>query len=278
MIATLLLMFVGGIGLTQAVSDPHAVTLRWLRLGGIIAAALLGVGAIINAMTGVWRVQTGIETTLFALAAAACIIQLVTVQLAWRNTQRAAALLVFLFASAAATLAMVAQLHDALHAATQSSAAVLLDPTASPRLARAVCAAAASLSAGLLGGFLMTMLLGHAYLTAGNEMGQAPFRRLVIVMGIFLVARVVVGAGFGLVPYLRLDGAPVGSRLWNMTMITARYAVGLAVPLVFTWMTHDCVKRRANQSATGILYVAGLLVIMGEGIALALTGAIGGVF
>ena len=43
MIAVTLLMIVGGIGLSQAVSDPHQVTLRWLRLGGIIALSLLGV-------------------------------------------------------------------------------------------------------------------------------------------------------------------------------------------------------------------------------------------
>ena len=45
------------------------------------------------------------------------------------------------------------------------------------------------------------------------------------------------------------------------------YAVGLIVPAVFTYMTYDCVRRRANQSATGILYVATVLVIVGEGIA-----------
>jgi hypothetical protein len=58
-------------------------------------------------------------------------------------------------------------------------------------------------------------------------------------------------------------------------MITARYLVGIVVPGVFTYMIHDCVKRRANQSATGILYVAGVLVIIGEGAALALQSATG---
>jgi hypothetical protein len=43
-------------------------------------------------------------------------------------------------------------------------------------------------------------------------------------------------------------------------------------------MIHDCVRRRANQSATGILYVALIMVILGEGTALALLGATGFVF
>jgi hypothetical protein len=33
-------------------------------------------------------------------------------------------------------------------------------------------------------------------------------------------------------------------------------------------MAHDCIKRRATQSATGILYVAGVLIFIGEIIAL----------
>jgi hypothetical protein len=43
-----------------------------------------------------------------------------------------------------------------------------------------------------------------------------------------------------------------------------RWLVGLALPAVFVYMAHDCIKRRATQSATGILYVAGLLVFIGE--------------
>lgn len=34
MAVVMLMLIVGGIGLTQAVSDPNQVTLRWLRLGG----------------------------------------------------------------------------------------------------------------------------------------------------------------------------------------------------------------------------------------------------
>ena len=47
MVGVLLVMIVGGIGLAQAVSDPRQVTLRWLRLGGIIALCLLAVAWLV---------------------------------------------------------------------------------------------------------------------------------------------------------------------------------------------------------------------------------------
>ena len=40
------------------------------------------------------------------------------------------------------------------------------------------------------------------------------------------------------------------------------------MPGVFTYMAHDCVRRRSTQAATGILYVTGVLVFIGEIIAL----------
>jgi hypothetical protein len=123
----------------------------------------------------------------------------------------------------------------------------------------------------------MTMLLGHAFLTAGGEMTQAPFRRLVLLLGGLLIARLALSAAVGLWPYLNAESGGAG-RAWNVTFIAARFGVGLIVPLVFTYMVHDCVKRRANQSATGILYVASVLVVVGEGSALALFDATGWVF
>ena len=58
--------------------------------------------------------------------------------------------------------------------------------------------------------------------------------------------------------------------VWVGLAIVAGVALGLAVPGLFIYMIGDCVKRRANQSATGILYVTLVLVILGEGTALTL--------
>ncbi len=238
MIAAVLLMIVAGIGLTQAVSDPQQVTLRWLRLGGLVAVALLAAG---GTMTAISDAPTDrLLWISFGVMAVAAVAQLMLVQLGRRRAQRVCALLVFL--AAVSTTDPAAQLSYYL-------------------------------GAGLLGGLLMTMLLCHAYLTAGAEMTQRPFMRLVVMLMVLMGLRVLLSAVFGIWPYLQQEfDRP---QTWNTMMITARYLAGIVVPAAFLYMIRDCVKRRANQSATGILYVAGVLVIVGEGIALALFDSTG---
>ena len=121
----------------------------------------------------------------------------------------------------------------------------------------------------------MAMLLGHAYLTADGQMTQSPFKRVVLMLVILLGLRAAVSGVFGLWPFLTDEDAFYGrpSQMWPTVMVTARYLVGLVVPAIFTYMIYDCVKRRSNQSATGILYVATVLVLIGEGCALALMDA-----
>ena len=100
MITVILLVIVGGISLSQAVSDPHQVTLRWLRLGGIIAVALLAVAVTIAVLT-----ESKIQPTdwgLVALTATALAIQLTATQKAKHQIQRRAAGCGFLLASGAA--------------------------------------------------------------------------------------------------------------------------------------------------------------------------------
>ncbi len=50
--------------------------------------------------------------------------------------------------------------------------------------------------------------------------------------------------------------------------VITRWLVGLVIPGVFIYMAYDCIRRRATQSATGILYVTGILIFIGEIIAL----------
>jgi len=65
--------------------------------------------------------------------------------------------------------------------------------------------------------------------------------------------------------------------LWGVhgLMMLIRWLVGLVVPAVFIYMAHDCIRRRSTQAATGILYVAGVLVFIGEIVALHLVRATG---
>ncbi len=271
MLPVVLLMLVAGIGLSQAVSDPFSVTLRWLRLGGLIALGLLGVIAAVTLITGGYPADRGAITALAPAIPFA--LQLLLVQKAYRRCQRIAAAAGFVVAVAAAWMAVGAPANP-----SYSAMSALARPI--PAATTLGAAATLAIGSGLLGGFLMTMLLGHAYLTAGGEMTQAPFRRLVLMLGALLGARLLLSGTLGLWPFLHRPDTPTHgfTHVWDVAMITARYAVGLIVPAVFTYMAYDCVQRRSNQSATGILYVTLVLVIIGEGIALPLIRSTGLIF
>ena len=270
MVAMMLLMLVGGVGLTQAASDPKKVTLQWLRLGGLIATALVAVSVAIVVMT---RDEIPLTHVIMIATAVAlpCVTQLIAVQLGKRTIQRVASLFTFLVISALLVWFVWMQLAawelDMGFGEEEANMVKL------PRWVYLAVALTVPVSCGIVGGLLMTMLLGHAYLTAGSEMTQAPFMRLVMLIAILLIIRTALSVGFGLIPYLTpwdmSQNIPT-TRMWPVLMMRARYAVGIVVPGVFVYMIHDCVKRRSNQSATGILYVAGVLVLVGEGVALAL--------
>ena len=59
----------------------------------------------------------------------------------------------------------------------------------------------------------------------------------------------------------RLGQIVLLSRVGRGTLFQA---FGLLLPLVFSWMVIQCVKIESNQSATGILYAAVVLVLIGE--------------
>ena len=253
----MLLMLAGGIGLVQTASDPNAVTLRWLRLGGLIAVTLLVVAGVATmANEGVTQ-----HLGLIGICLVPYLIQLTTSQLDKRRLQRVAAGVGYVMC-AGVTAWLILMTLDRDPFAT--------DYQFHPMDLMAIILAA--LACGLVGGYVMTMLLGHAYLTADSEMTQSPFKRMVLLLAGLLLARAAVAVGFGLVPYLGAEQAAAG-RIWTAMMVTSRMLVGLVVPLIFTYMIYDCVKRRSNQSATGILYVATVLVLIGEGCALALMDA-----
>jgi uncharacterized membrane protein YgdD (TMEM256/DUF423 family) len=113
----------------------------------------------------------------------------------------------------------------------------------------------------------MDMLLGHAYLTA-SKMTIAPFRRLNLFVAAMLILRALL-AGAATV------AMPRDVWMRDGLFILTRWLVGLLVPAVFVYMAHDCIKRRSTQSATGILYVAGVLIFVGEIIALYLVRSTG---
>jgi hypothetical protein len=107
----------------------------------------------------------------------------------------------------------------------------------------------------------MDMLLGHAYLNAA-QMTMAPFLRL----NRSLAAVMLVHAILSVAGVFVLQSLHPQEMFWNLhgLYIGTRWLIGFIVPAVFVYMAHDCIKRRATQSATGILYVTGVLLFIGE--------------
>lgn len=264
----MLILLVGGIAMAQGISDPQQVTLRWLRLGGIIAVALLGVAAVVVPVSP----QNQWTWAGLGITAAFVIAQLMTVQKGWRKPQRLLALAGWISASVAAAVMILALAAQAPPLVDPAWVDLADNPPPAPAASLWQAVPAAMASAGLLGGSLMTMLLGHAYLTAGGEMTQKPLLRLVRALEVLLLVRLAMSLLFGLLPYTDVAQSGLASA-WPTALITVRVIVGLVVPAVLAYMIDDCVRRVANQSATGILYVACVLLILGEGSALALIGA-----
>jgi hypothetical protein len=255
MTETFLILLAAGVMLAAAASDPKEVTLQWLRLAGIIALSLAALGTFFFL-----RRETPAESTAFyhrlqlwlILAFMLAILgQLAFVQIAWRGVQRAFAFL----AVVVGVMSGSGLLHELM---LPRGTAVTFQPKAfSIGLQTIACFGVASMT-GLA---LMDMLLGHAYLTA-SRMTMQPFRRLNNALAVATVLRVLVAvAGVLVINALR----PV-DRLWGIhgLFIGTRYFVGFFVPAIFIYMAHDCIKRRSTQSATGILYVAGVLIFIGE--------------
>lgn len=264
---TFFILLAGGIMLAAAISNPAEVTLHWLRLAGIIALTMCGLAGVFyafgergvaNTSLLLRRVQIGlfVVTTLLVLA------QLGFVQMAWRRSQRLCAALAFIVA----VLAGGNVLHEMMVA---YETAVRFPPKALSMMLQTLACAGAAAMTGLV---LMDMLLGHAYLTAA-QMTMRPFARLNAGVAVMLGARA--AGAIGLV--LALNRWQPLEMLWNLhgLMMITRWLVGLAVPAVFVYMAHDCIKRHSTQAATGILYVAGVLIFIGEIVALHLVRATG---
>jgi len=259
---TFLILLAGGIMLAAAVASPAQVTLLWLRLCGILALVMAVVGLFFYFTRDahpaalaprIRQVQVGllIGTPLLILG------QLAFVQVAFRRTQRVIAAAAFVVA----VLAGANLLHEMM---IPAGTAVKYPPKVWAMLIQTVAVAGVGAMSGTA---LMDMLLGHAYLTA-SKMTIAPFRRLNLVVAAMLVIRAVL-AGAATI------AMPRDVWMREGLFILTRWLVGLLVPAVFIYMAHDCIKRRSTQSATGILYVAGVLIFIGEIVALYLVRSTG---
>jgi len=262
-----LLLLALGIATSQACSNQRSITLRWLRLGDLIGLSLLciaGVALLIDPPMAGGR-ALGI---LGGLLTAGTLAHLMLVQSGRRVSQRWVMAATVVLAAAGLIAPWVASTlspHRVLEVEALPSAASAPAAWTEPLIGVSL-----ALAAWLTGGSLMTMLLGHAYLTSGSEMTQRPFRRLVALLLIGLLLRLLIAGVGGLWPWWRNGAEAEGARAFAGLMIAARFLMGLVVPLGMTWMALQCVRLRSNQSATGILYVSSTMILVGEFLGLSL--------
>ena len=117
----------------------------------------------------------------------------------------------------------------------------------------------------LMGTTLTAMLLGHYYLIA-PAMTIEPLKRVVAWIAVGLAARGLL-AGLALAAS-RSDGFGPGSAGGGLPadgmLLAMRWGVGLAGAALSVELTRRTVRIRSTQSATGILYITTIFVLLGE--------------
>lgn len=112
-------------------------------------------------------------------------------------------------------------------------------------------------TAGVLGGTVTGMLLGHWYLTAPT-MSILPLTKLTQVLLICVLVRLSVSA----LCWWTGGDAIHGSLLWSWFAL--RWIAGILAPLLLCGMTLRILRYRNTQAATGVLFAAVILSFIGE--------------
>ncbi len=250
MLTTFLYSLAGGMLAVVATGRMEQIAWRFLRLVGSVAFAatcILTIWAILRGeAAGGWVMRLGVVS---ATAAAAVIF---LAPLAGRLPR------VFRLVCGLGGLA-------GLSAGCVSVLALLPEP-AETVLVTALLVAGQVLSGMLLGSITVAWLLGHAYLTA-TRMTIAPldyFTRTLLwavaARAAFFLVSVVVGWAFSGDAGVSILARMVESWL----VVVLRVGAGLVAVGVFGYMVRDCVRLRATQSATGILFFGSLFAYVGE--------------
>jgi hypothetical protein len=121
-------------------------------------------------------------------------------------------------------------------------------------------------SAAALGSALVAMTTGHWYLANA----KLSFDILVRLCRLFALSIGAKAAVVGIYAVTRFTDYLAMDDFYKLVM-GMRIGAGIVLALVLALMSLSCAKRRANQSATGILYVAVVFVLIGETISIYLT-------
>ena len=128
---------------------------------------------------------------------------------------------------------------------------------------------------GVAGSVGLAMVLGHWYLT----IPQLPIAWLARINRFTVVWMLLSALLLGLT--CALFGADLGTETrpllgsWGLFFLGSRIAVGLALPLLFAWMTAGSLKYENTRSATGILYASTVLVLIGTAASISLQDSYG---
>jgi hypothetical protein len=136
-------------------------------------------------------------------------------------------------------------------------AMVRRDP-ASPPAEPWIVGASLAASVAMLGTVLDSMVLGHWYLNkAGMSFSHLSRMNALFAASVALRALVLAAEALFLSQIFR-------AATTDQLLFFLRLAVGVVGPAVLAWMTWRCIRLKSNQSATGILYVACVFVLIGE--------------
>jgi len=125
------------------------------------------------------------------------------------------------------------------------------------------------------GGVGLAMVLGHWYLTVP----QLPISWLQRVNRLTAFAMIASALLLALTCFVfREPFAAARTPLlgpWGLFYLGARVSIGLALPLVFAWMTASSLEYKNTRSATGILYASTVLVLIGTAVSISLQDSYG---
>ncbi len=117
------------------------------------------------------------------------------------------------------------------------------------------------------GAVTLDMILGHFYLVIPN-LSFGPLRRLTLVFAAALALRIAV------IAWTLTGSWDFWAAAWRTDatrflleygfFLTLRVVFGVLGPAILAYLIWECVRIRSNQSATGILYVATAIVLIGE--------------
>ena len=128
-----------------------------------------------------------------------------------------------------------------------------------------------ALSTGAVAGSVgLAMVLGHWYLTIPKLEVKHLVRLNRVTVGCMLASLVALLASAVVDADLLADGPRPLTSPFGLFYIGTRAVVGLALPLLFAWMTASSLRYGNTRSATGILYASTVLVMIGSAISVAL--------